>query len=519
MLTDSSFSQYVERKIVTFSLLSFMGPPIGWMIIIFFSKLMSFEGLVKIFTNPFFYLYVSFFLILTYARTKNKIKRIRLLAAKSAHEEINQLIKYTPRDYFLYTAFYGFLGPPSVTLGLGFDNHTFILCWVLGPVVIATFSIPFFNYYISLLEQYCGQIPMSRANFYSFKRRKNTSIIYLVTGIMTTLSIVSYVSFYNLLHGVQMEIQEIAIRITLFCVFGILLLAVPLLFQTRQTSADFVELEKVVNRIAMGKLEQFRLVLQRNEIGLLGQSARELNDFLRKFIRNIKSNASLMNEAGEVFNKLSDELRNHSGEQMNSVNQVYDLVGSIDKHVVANGTQASQIQARSCQITENVSIGQEQVEQLNEAMNLIHAKIKAIDDIAKQTNMLALNASVEAANAGEYGKGFAVVASEVRKLAERSKETADEITSLVEEGAEKAATAKETFNEIAPVVSESDKMLLEFIENIKFLQQETASIHEEMENLKKISQGNSERASKIDQSAKELVTEGEKINEEANYFK
>lgn len=85
-------------------------------------------------------------------------------------------------------------------------------------------------------------------------------------------------------------------------------------------------------------------------------------------------------------------------------------------------------------ISEEIQAGigeMEQASRINlEALRTINDKIKVINDIAFQTNMLALNASVEAARAAEHGKGFSVVAQEVRKLAELSKQSADEITAL-----------------------------------------------------------------------------------------
>ncbi|RXJ93420.1 chemotaxis protein, partial [Arcobacter sp. CECT 8989] len=82
------------------------------------------------------------------------------------------------------------------------------------------------------------------------------------------------------------------------------------------------------------------------------------------------------------------------------------------------------------------------MEDITEQVTLINESISIIDQIAFQTNILSLNAAVEAATAGEAGKGFAVVAAEVRNLASRSAEAAKEIKDLVENATSKANEGK-----------------------------------------------------------------------------
>ena len=94
-----------------------------------------------------------------------------------------------------------------------------------------------------------------------------------------------------------------------------------------------------------------------------------------------------------------------------------------------------------------------------ESINKINYISDAIAGITEQTNLLALNASIEAARAGEAGKGFAVVAEEIRKLAEQSKESTDEIKEIVSDISKKSGNSTTAMDESMSMLMEQDKSI------------------------------------------------------------
>ena len=176
------------------------------------------------------------------------------------------------------------------------------------------------------------------------------------------------------------------------------------------------------------------------------------NSITQMLIEN-KSNGLTLDESSDILLSNVDKLNISSNEAAASLEETAAAIEEITSNIRNNTQNIAKMATYSNSVTKSAQDGEKLANQTTVAMddinvqvNLINDAISIIDQIAFQTNILSLNAAVEAATAGEAGKGFAVVAAEVRNLASRSAEAAKEIKVIVENATKKANDGKEIAN-------------------------------------------------------------------------
>ena len=317
----------------------------------------------------------------------------------------------------------------------------------------------------------------------------------------------------------QKRIDSAIINISIWGILVGLLAVVIALTYIRKIISAIKQIINVSQKVAEGDLQSVVEINSNDELGELGQYINKMSDDLNHVLfqtRELAENLSLATkEISANSNLISEGAQNQAA-------QFEELASSIESSATSSDnantiSMKSSKEADSAQISMNNSM--KAMIEIRDSSRKIEDAITIITDIAFQTNILALNAAVEAARAGEHGKGFAVVAAEVRKLAEKSTISANEIKDVI-------SSSRTLIENGVNISNDASAKIKSIIDSVNVIANELETISnaakeqsDAMDTNNQITTSNAASAEELAASASTLADQAENLNSIIAKFK
>lgn len=311
------------------------------------------------------------------------------------------------------------------------------------------------------------------------------------------------------------RISFITLLIVVFVMLVAFYIAKRITFPINQVIKNLVD---VSQGILKNEIDT-RYLQTQSELGELARSMQVMTNKLIEIVKSVQESSSRISLSSEELNKASESMSQGSSEQAATIEEISSSMLEITDSIKNNAKNSQETSRIALTSSTMADASQTAVIETVNSMDKIAEKVSIIQDIAGQTRLLALNASIEAARAGQTGKGFAVVASEVSKLAELSSSSAAEIDELAKSSVAVAKSAGEKLNVLVPEIKRTADLVSNITENSSQQENSVAQVNTAIQQVNNVVQQNAAHAEELAATAAESNSQASNLQKLIAYFR
>jgi methyl-accepting chemotaxis protein len=315
------------------------------------------------------------------------------------------------------------------------------------------------------------------------------------------------------------EANKVLVTTILTGILGLILLYIIIYFIAVRISEPIVKGVEFAKRISTGDLSATLSISQNDEIGDLAESLTLMASKLTTIMTEIIQSSDTIAESSLELLNSSERLSEGANNQAASSEEISITMEQMLTIIQQNNRNAQETEKIALEAALGIHDGNEATKALILSMNNIVQKISVIGEIAKQTNLLAINAAIEASRYGIQGKGFGVVAAEIKKLAERSQLAAKEINELSNHGLLQARETGEKLMSIIPDIEQTAQLVKQISASSVEQRLSSEEINQGIQQLNQVTQQNAESSFELSLNSKSISKQAENLKKLIAYFR
>ena len=315
------------------------------------------------------------------------------------------------------------------------------------------------------------------------------------------------------------EAKLVFIKAIIASILGLILMYVIIYFIAVKITNPIVKGVEFAKSISAGNLNAKLDVHQNDEIGDLAESLSIMAAKLTGIMSEIIISSEAIAEGSLDLMDSSVKLADGANNQAASSEEISTSMELMLSRIQLNTRNAQETEKIAIKAAFGIQDGNESTKALIQSMNNIVQKISIVGEIAKQTNLLAINAAIEASRYGIQGKGFGVVAAEIKKLAERSQLAAKEINELSTKGLIQARETGTKLQSIIPDIEHTANLVKQIAASSLEQKISSEEINQGIQQLNIVTQQNAEASFELSVNSKNISRQAKNLKQLIAYFK